>query len=275
MGKIDRTEGRTLFGLDAAAYDEARPDYPERIYEILSERCGLTASARVLEIGAGSGNVTRRLIELGTKSIVAIEPDEALASFISSTAPEVDVRVEAFEDVQLPSSWFDLAVAATAFHWVDRETGLRKVTELLRPGGWWAMWWNNFGDPERHDSFHEATTDLLSPLAESPSAGEAGRPAFALDLETRTADMVSAGFEKIEHELMHWTLTLTAAETRGLYATYGSINRLPSAEREELLDAIARIADDEFDGRVERNMITSIYTARRPVSSGKVDSLLP
>ena len=96
MTKIDRSEGRILFGLDPAAYDRARPDYPDRVYDVLRELCDLTASSRVLEIGAGSGNVTRRLIELGVGSVVAIEPDESLADYISTNCPNVDTRVEAF-----------------------------------------------------------------------------------------------------------------------------------------------------------------------------------
>jgi SAM-dependent methyltransferase len=264
VAKIDRREGRSLFGLDPAAYDRVRPDYPERVYDLLRERCDLTASTRVLEIGAGSGNVTRRLIELGAGSVVAIEPDEALAGYLSSTVPDVEVRVEAFEDTALPDSSFDLAIAATAFHWIDQNIGLRKIYQLLRPGGWWAMWANVFGDPDKNDAFHEATKDILEPLAQSPSEGEMARPPFALDIEARRGDLADAGFENVEYELMRWTLVLTAVETRALYATYGSISRLEPEAREKLLDHIASIADEEFGGRVQRNMITSIYAARKP-----------
>lgn len=264
MPQIDRTEGRTLFGLDPEAYDRARPDYPDRVYDILRERCGLSPTTKLLEIGPGSGTATRRLRALGVHNVVAIEPDQALATYLSSANPSVDVRVEPFEDADLPLSSFDLAIAGTVFHWIDPIAGLRKVHDLLRPGGWWAMWWNNFYDPDREDPFHEATTHLLNQLAESPSQGEPDRPPFALDIQAREADLYAAGFTNASHDLMHWTLTMDTPRTRALYATYGSISRLDAADRESLLDAIAHIADDQFAGRVERYMITSIYTAQKP-----------
>lgn len=264
MPRIDRTEGRTLFGLDPEAYDRARPDYPQRVYEILREHCRLTADTKVLEIGAGSGTATRHLLALGARHVTAVEPDSALAAYLAQAAPAIDVRVESFEEAQLLPDSFDLAISATAFHWIDQTFGLSKIWALLKPEGCWAMWWNNFGDPDREDPFHEATNDLLSPLATSPSHGERGRPPFALDVEARERDLAAAGFVNIKHELLRWTLTLDAAETRALYATYSSVNRLPPQERESILDAIAATANKQFGGRVERNMITSIYTADKP-----------
>lgn len=264
MPRIDRSEGRTLFGLDPAAYNRARPDYPDRVYDILRDRCGLTADTKVLEIGPGSGTATRRLIDLGIRNVVAIEPDEALAAYLTSTSPSVEVRVEPFEDADLPPESFDLAIAATTFHWIEPAAGLRKVRHVLRLRAWWAMWWNNFGDPDREDAFHDATAHLLNHLPESPSHGEPDRPPFALDVEAREADLAAAGFVNVAHQLMHWTLRMDPPQTRALYGTYGSINRLRSSERESLLDEIARIAREQFGGRVERNMITSIYTAQKP-----------
>lgn len=126
------------------------------------------------------------------------------------------------------------------------------------------MWWNNYGDPDRDDPFHDATNHLLSSLAESPSQGEPGRPPFALDAEAREADLAAAGFTNVAHDLMHWTLTMDTPRARALYATYGSISRLNAGERESLLDQIARVANEQFGGRVERKMITPIYTAQKP-----------
>ena len=63
-GRIDRKEGRSLFGLDPAAYDSARPGHAARVYEILVERCGLEAGTHVLEVGPGTGQASRRMLDL-------------------------------------------------------------------------------------------------------------------------------------------------------------------------------------------------------------------
>ena len=72
---ISRSEGRALFGRDSALYERARPDYPERVYQLLVERCGLASGCRTIEVGAGSGQATKRLLELGARPLVAVEPD--------------------------------------------------------------------------------------------------------------------------------------------------------------------------------------------------------
>src|ERR1700758_1747542 len=81
MGTIDRAEGRRAFGADPEGYHAARPAYPERVFEILRQRCGLRPSCRTFEIGGGTGVCTRRLVELGASPLVVVEPDARLAAF--------------------------------------------------------------------------------------------------------------------------------------------------------------------------------------------------
>ena len=259
-----RNEGRSVFGRAAAIYAAARPDYPDRVYDILRDRCHLGPTSRVLEIGAGSGQATKRLLEAGAH-VVALEPSEALAAELSArlgTADRLEVVVSTFEDAELAPSSFDLVVAATSFHWLDPEQALPKIAAILRPGGWLALWWNTFGDPDRPDPFHDATEPLLRDLVPSPSAGTGGLP-FALDVAARTSELETHGFQDVEHEAERWTLRLDAPQTRRLYETYSNIARLPDPQREMILDEIERIADVEFGGRVERQMVTSVYTGHR------------
>ena len=125
---IDRGEGRRVFGRDPAAYDRARAGHPERVYEVLRARCGLGPDTRVLEIGPGPGTVTRRLLELGVRSLVAVEPDPALAAYLrSSVGDGPEILVTTLEEAALPADTFDLAVAASSFHWVEPEAGLATI----------------------------------------------------------------------------------------------------------------------------------------------------
>jgi hypothetical protein len=59
MGTIDRAEGRRAFGADPEGYHATRPAYPERVFEILRQRCGLRPSCRTFEIGGGTGVCTQ------------------------------------------------------------------------------------------------------------------------------------------------------------------------------------------------------------------------
>ena len=259
---IQRTFGRQVFGRDPAGYHAARPAYPDWVFDSLRERCALVPDSMTFEIGAGTGTATRELLKYGAKPLVAVEPDERLAAYLRETIPNeaLTVVVAPFEEAALPEASFDLGVSATAFHWLDEDFALTKVSKLLRPGGWWAMLWNLFGDSRLPDPFHEATKDLLgSPL--TPSAGN-GEVPFALDAEARlTALQRTDAFDNFEHRTGTWSLFLTPDQTVALYATYSNVIIRP--DREEVLNELHRIARDQFHGLVTRKMVTSLYVARR------------
>ena len=266
-GQVPREEGRSAFGADPANYDRTRPPYPGRVYEILEERCGLGVGSRCFEVGAGTGVATRELLARGA-SVVAIEPDPRLADFLRSAAGRLDDRLtvveDSFEEVALPPGTFGLGVAATSFHWVDQGRGLRKVHDLLRPGGWWAMWNTVYGDALGHDAFHEATGALMQERTGVGPTAPAGRPVFPLDTEQRLLDLREAAFVDSEYEVIRWVHSASASDVRALYATFSGVTRLPPADREDLLDEIERVAREQFGGVVHRTVLTAIYTARKP-----------
>ena len=265
MGRFAREEGRRVFGSDPAAYDTARPGHAERVYDVLVERCGLGRGSRVLEIGPGTGQATRRLLDLGAAPLVALEPDPALASYLSeSLGARVEVRQTTLEDAGLERGVYDLGAAASSFHWIDEAVGLARISVALRPGGWLAMWWTLFGEHAKPDAFISATTPLLEGLERSPSRGEEGRGPHALDREARVGALQAAGFGAIEHELVRWQTSWDTNGIRALYGTFSPIARLDEPKRKETLDEIARIAREDFGDRVERTLVTSLYTARWP-----------
>jgi SAM-dependent methyltransferase len=259
---IDRQFGRQAFGADPGGYHAARPAYPDWVFDVLCERCGLAPNSVTFEVGPGTGTATRRLLELGASPLVAVEPDDRLAAFLRETVPDeaLTVVISTFEEAALRETSFDLGLSATAFHWLDEGLALKKVAKLLRPGGWWAMVWNTFSDQHRPDPFHEATKILLDGPS-SCSAGAADLP-FALDAKARLAALERThAFDSVDHRTSAWTLILDPDQTVALYATYSNVNIRP--DREAVLTELGRVARDEFHGRVIRNMVTSLYVARR------------
>ena len=265
--RLDKSVGRTFFGANAATYEAVRPGHPDDVYELLVDRCGLRAGSKVLEIGPGTGKATRRLLELGADPLVAIEPDPELADFLRGAfGDRVEVRVTALEDAELEADAFDLAAAASSFHWVDEEVGLAKLAAALRSGGWIAIWWTNFGDDTRPDPFRDAVDPLFEEIPHGPSGpANPGRPGFTLDAEERLAALAKTGFEELEHDLFRWTRAWDTEGIRGLYSTFSPISALSPARHEEFLDAVARVAEVDFGGHVEKPLLTVLYTARKTV----------
>jgi trans-aconitate methyltransferase len=269
MAKIPLSEGRWLFGNDPLAYANARPDYPDELYEKLCARCGPRPGTAVFEIGAGTGLATRRLLALGASPLRAIEPDSRLANFLRDTISSSSLEIDqsAFEEAVLPEAKFSLGVAATSFHWLEQIPALAKAYRALQPGGWWAMWWNHFGSGEP-DAFQTATDHLFVGTADSPSMAGKARLPFALDQESRIRDLVTCGFCQVEVDLWRWTLTYDTARLVALYSTFSPIQSLQPTPRRTFLTHLARIADEQFGGRVERPLISVLYTAQRPFAEG-------
>lgn len=269
---INKAEGRRLFGSDAANYDVIRPSYPEEIYQFLTTTGALRPNRATLEIGAGNGLATRRLLESGVNPLTAIEPDTRFSPILKAMAAsyptEFTLIASPFEEAELNAQSCDLIVAATSFHWVARPDGMRKAARLLKPEGHVALWWNVFGDPSREDPYHEATRDILGSLRSSPSGAPDAIP-YALDVDARLSDFAQTGaFATPEHAFYRWTLILSPEQTAALYATFSSISELPRDEARAVLDQLTEVAQRQFGGTVERNMVSAIYVAQCRSRSG-------
>ena len=131
-----------VFGALASEYDRARPGYPTRLVEAASRRARLRSGSPVLEIGCGTGQLTRSLAGRGYE-VHALEPDPrmaqraraALSTVVTGHRPRVEIAEQTIEDSDLPDSAHDAAFSASAFHWVDPAIGWVKVARALRPGG--------------------------------------------------------------------------------------------------------------------------------------------
>lgn len=264
MDTIPLNDGRHLFGNDPKTYAEARPDYPDALYERLITRCGLRPGISVFEIGPGPGLATRRLLSLGASPLRAIEPDPRLTAFLRENIESGSLEIDpvSFDEARLTEATFDLGVAATSFHWLEQGSALVKVYRSLKPDGWWAMWWNHFG-PEEPDEFQQATDHLFARTADSPSWTGEKRIPFAFDRDSRLRDLTATGFQDPKVEVWSSSLTYDTARLVALYSTYSPIQALEPDSRREFLGKLAQIADEQFGGRVERPLITILYTARR------------
>jgi SAM-dependent methyltransferase len=122
----------------ADEYERVRPGYPATL---VARACaGLAPQATVVEIGCGTGKLTRELVAQGL-TVEAVEPDADLVAVARRAVPEGSVRFlnATFEDAELPEGAFPAVFAATSFHWVDPKVGWRKVAGLLEPAGVFAQ----------------------------------------------------------------------------------------------------------------------------------------
>ena len=261
---FDRGIGRRAFGLDPKGYDAGRPDYPSRVFDILIERCGLGRDTCAFEVGPGTGKATHELLARGAHPVIAIEPNAELAAYLRARfGGAIEVQQSPFESAQLADAEFDLGIAATSFHWVEPAVGWPKIMRALKPGGWWAMWWNHYGDPDSPDAFYQALRPLY---AELPRRVYGERPLPPLDemMRMRSNDLRNAGLTDVGSEVIRWPLTLSTERMQALYASFSELAIVDEDARKKFLAGLGRIVDEQFGGRVERTWVTSIHFGQRP-----------
>ncbi len=127
------------FGPAAERYDRIRPSYPvEALRWILGDQ-----PSRVVDLGAGTGILTRQLVALGHE-VIPVEPDPAMRALIPAELAPRDGTAEA---IPLPDASVDAVVAGQAYHWFDQDKAHPEIARVLRPGGVFGPLWN-----ERDDS---------------------------------------------------------------------------------------------------------------------------
>lgn len=132
------SERRVAFGPAAAAYAAGRPSYPADAI-----RWALPDGARtVLDLAAGTGKLTERLLELGL-DVHAVEPLAEMRAAIAAAAHPVDGTAEA---IPLPDASVDAVTVGQAFHWFDPPAALAEMHRVLRPGGTIGLFWNLLDD---------------------------------------------------------------------------------------------------------------------------------
>lgn len=131
----------TVFDEVADEYDRARPMYPDALVDRACEVAGLQSGDPVLEIGCGTGQLTRSLLARGLR-VTAVEPGGNLIRLAGQNlrgAGAVELVNARFEDAALPRGHFLAVFSASAVHWVDPAVGWRKIAGVLADGGTLAL----------------------------------------------------------------------------------------------------------------------------------------
>ena len=110
------------FGRAADAYERSRPGYPAEAVARLVAELGIGPGQTVLDLAAGTGKLTRLLVEFGA-DLVAVEPSAAMRSEFASVLPDIPVHEGTAEQIPLADDSVDAVVVAQAFHWFNAPRG--------------------------------------------------------------------------------------------------------------------------------------------------------
>jgi SAM-dependent methyltransferase len=221
------------FGDVADEYNRLRSGpSPEALQWLLPED-----ATDVLEIGAGTGILTRLLAER-VGHLTAVEPDDRMRAVLAGADSRVELLAGTAEEIPADASSFDVVIAQSAWHWVDESRAIPEVARVLRPRGQLALVWTG---PDRTVDWMRslwAGGIIFSPEEIAEQDGHRrGRHVVNPD-----AGGASPFFEP-ETKLFRWTKTMTKADLVALSATYSAVIVMEDDARCEHLDAMTRFLD--------------------------------
>jgi len=266
-------ENRVHFDEIVVNYDRVRWDYPQQMFDDIFRYSGLDKGKQAIEIGAGTGKATAPVLNAGY-DVTAVELGANMTEFMLEKFKgykNFNVITAAFENVALTEGIYDLAYAASAFHWVDAGIGCPKVFRLLKPGGTFALLRNNnytadgealyeeiqaayekhyfsYYTPKERPVRH-SNKDLMEPFGI--------REGFGFE------DLSAYGFGDIFLKFYDKTLTYSADDYVAFMDTMSPIRKLPEENRAALYSEVKQ-AIIRHGGQYSQDTVFTLYMGRKP-----------
>jgi ubiquinone/menaquinone biosynthesis C-methylase UbiE len=132
----------------------------------LADRLGLRPGATVVDVGAGTGKLTRDLVPTGAR-VVAVEPLAEMLEQLAAAVPEAEALAGSAEELPLEDGSADAVVAASAFHWFDPDRALPEIHRVLKPGGALATLGNG---RDLSDPLQQQIQEIVGPYLPAPGS---------------------------------------------------------------------------------------------------------
>jgi SAM-dependent methyltransferase len=203
-----------------------------------------TPVARAVDLGAGTGALTRLLVSRADE-VIAVEPDERMRAVLSDVVPRAQAVDGRGEAIPLADGFAEAVLASSSWHWMEPERTLLEVARVLSPGGVLGVVWTG---PDPDGPFMTQAADLLGQVRDRDQRG------------AELADMISGGgagqvierlviapgspFGPVEHHVVRWDISLNADELIGLLGTLSWVILMPEDRRERMFTAARRLLRD-------------------------------
>jgi SAM-dependent methyltransferase len=235
------------FELVADVYERARPGYPAEAVAWIAEQLDLRHGRTVLDLGAGTGKLTRALLETGAR-VIAVEPGDAMRAELERAAPGAEALRGSAEEIPLPDASVDAIAVGQAFHWFRHDVAIPELHRALRAGGGVALIWNS-RDPEL--PLHREIGELIAPFVppDRPASEEWSRQLEESEL-----------FGPLEERRFSFVQQLHADGLAERMASVSFVAAAPPEARRELDSSLRKVVE-RLGGQVDFPYVTAVYVS--------------
>jgi SAM-dependent methyltransferase len=212
---------------------------------------GLGPGSAVLDLGAGTGKLTRALVPRFAR-VIAVEPDESMRAVLEEVVPGAESKAGTAEAIPLGDAEVDAVFSAEAFHWFASPETLAEIVRVLRPGGGLVVFWNI---PLEHADVGEEADAVID---EAHRRG--GTPGLPRVLSGRwRRPIADAGFEELRNAELERELV---TDREGWIANLLSVSSIAVQPDEERAAFAARLRELVPPGELRRRVRTVAYWTR-------------
>jgi SAM-dependent methyltransferase len=246
VSELQHPDSRS-FELVAGRYERARPEYPAEAVAWIAEKLDLREGRTVLDLGAGTGKLTRALVQTGAQ-VIAVEPGEAMLAELRRAVPAAEAVRGGAEAIPLEDDSVDGITVAQAFHWFRHDEALPELRRVLRPHCGVALIWNaRDQDQPVTWSLNELIADFVPPERAAPGTWSD---------ELRASDL----FGPLEERRFRFAQTLDADAFVDRILSISFVAVAP-AERQQELERKLRELAAANGGRIDLPYVTDVYVS--------------
>jgi len=215
---------------DSGDYEASRPGYPPDAVNWFVEQLAISPGARVADIAAGTGKLTRELVTTGAE-VVAVEPVAGMRAMFRTVLPAVPLFASTAEQLAIRDNTIDAVLVAQAWHWFDHERATAEMHRVLRPGGGLGLVWNA---RDRSVPWVDAVWTIMDRV-------EKRAPWRNHDNWRDSAFAAMPGFGEMAMAEFHHTQPMTPEGVVQRMASVSHVAVLPPAQREAVFDEVRAV----------------------------------
>jgi SAM-dependent methyltransferase len=241
------------------SYDNGRPDYPIEIISEVILKTAINSSSKILEIGSGLGTATKSFAELGC-IIDCVEPNPNFVEIARrrfENHPNIKIHQSTFEEYNHESGVVDIVLAATSFHWVNKDIAWIKSAAMLKSSGCLVLLWNKELQPTN------GASEQIREIHEHFAPGQ-----FNFESESQQVESLEAIARWVNDSqyfsCLHFGVSVSSVRYSGqryidALRSYSSYLKLNEEVKNELLKALLTLIETDYVGEVDLKYVTGYH----------------